>query len=39
MKLDSAVIGFFMGESVSLLKIIALILIIGGSSILAYLGK
>ncbi|KKQ74372.1 MAG: hypothetical protein US94_C0006G0007 [Berkelbacteria bacterium GW2011_GWB1_38_5] len=35
----ATVIGFFMGESVSFLKIIALMLIIGGSSILAYLGK
>ena len=35
----ASIIGFFMGESVSLLKIVALILIIGGSGILAYLSK
>ena len=35
----ASIIGFFMGESVSLLKIIALILIVGGSGILAYLSK
>jgi transporter family protein len=35
----ATIIGFFMGESVSLLKIAALILIIGGSAILAYLSK
>jgi len=35
----ATIIGFFMGESVSLLKILALILIIGGSAILAYLSK
>jgi transporter family protein len=35
----ASVIGFFMGESVSLLKIVALILIIAGSGLLAYLSK
>jgi transporter family protein len=35
----ASIIGFFMGESMSLLKVIALILIIGGSGLLAYLSK
>lgn len=35
----ASIIGFFMGESISLLKIVALFLIIGGSGILAYLSK
>ena len=35
----ATIVGFFLGESVSVLKIVALILIIGGSTILAYLGK
>lgn len=35
----ATIIGFFMGDSISLLKIVALILIISGSGILAYFGK
>lgn len=35
----ASVIGFFMGESVNLTKILALILIISGSTILAYFSK
>lgn len=35
----ATVIGFFMGESITFVKIVALILIIGGSAILAYMSK
>ncbi len=35
----ASIIGFFMGESISFAKIIALILIIAGSGLLAYLSK
>lgn len=35
----ASIVGFFMGESVNFSKIIALILIIGGSVILAYFNK
>ena len=35
----ASIIGFFMGESVSLLKVLALVLIIGGASILAFFSK
>ena len=35
----ASIIGFFMGESISLLKVVALTLIIGGSTLLAYLSK